>query len=67
MGVIAEKLCGLCFGNIHCAGNGFFIKSRVMVADFYVTNTSINSIRFQEYIDIRVSDNNYVKIQEYYE
>lgn len=38
-----------------------------MVADFYVTNTSINSIRFQEYIDIRVSDNNYVKIQEYYE
>lgn len=28
----------------------------------YVTNTSINGIQFQEYIDIRVSDNNYVKI-----
>jgi hypothetical protein len=28
----------------------------------YVTNTSINGIQFQEYIDIRVADNNYVKI-----
>ena len=28
----------------------------------YVTNTSINGIQFQEYIDIRVANNNYVKI-----
>lgn len=28
----------------------------------YVTNTSINGIQFQEYIDIRVADNNCVKI-----
>ena len=28
----------------------------------YVTNTSINDIQFQEYIDIRVANNNYVKI-----
>lgn len=28
----------------------------------YITNTSINGIQFQEYIDIRVADNNYVKI-----
>jgi hypothetical protein len=29
----------------------------------YVTNTSINGIQFQEYIDIRVANNNYVKIR----
>ena len=27
----------------------------------YATNTSINGIQFQEYINIRISDNNYVK------